>query len=424
MDSKQLARILGRVSITGLFAFSLGLAACGTGGATSSGGGTVCIATDFPVSGTDGSEGIPAQNGAELAATQNATLHGSYKLEIKKFDDAVNGVHNATQGAQNVTKMISDSCVVAMVGPFNSGVAGAEIPIATANSLAMISPANTNPGLTLSQYAQTYGFQFDKMHPAGKAEAYFRIPANDVAQGKEDAKIATDAGYKKAYVVDDSEPYGKGLADFFEQYFTSSGGTVIDTGSNRDEVSSKNTTNLGSLADKIKQAAPDVVFFGGVTSEGGAALRAALSQKGVNAPMVGGDGIADDPSFIQIAGATAAEGTTGTVAAPDLSGLSSNAGAQKFLSDYKAKYNTDPIAYSVNSYDAAQIEIAAINRVIDAGKTVNRANVLAEVAKTDYNGITGHITFDQNGDNAGQKVFSIYTVKSGKWTFVKEEPLQ
>ncbi len=422
MDSKRLARILGRVSLTGLFAFSLGLAACGTGGGAT-GGGQVCIATDFPVSGTDGSEGIPAQNGVELAVSQ-AKLHGNYTLTLKKFDDAVNGAHNATQGATNLTKMVADPCVVAAAGPFNSSVAGAEIPIASQNGLALISPSNTNPGLTLQQYAQTYGFNFDKLHPAGKPQAYFRICANDVAQGKEVAKLATEAGLKKAYVVDDSEPYGKGLADFFEQNFTASGGTVIDPAASRDEISAANTTNLGSLADKIKQAAPDVVFFGGVTSGGGAALRSALSSKGVAAPMYGGDGIAQDPSFIQIAGATAAEGSVGTVAAPDLSGLSSSAGAQAFEKAYKAKYNTDPIAYSVNSFDIGGLMVAAINRVIDSGKPVNRANVLAEIAKTSYDGITGHITFDQNGDNSGQKVFSVYKVQGGQWVFVKDEPLQ
>ena len=395
---------------------------CGAvgGGSSSAGGGTVCIGTDFPVSGTDGSEGIPAQNGAVLAATQNPSLHGNYKLQVKTFDDAVNGKHDATQGATNVTKMIQDSCIIAMVGPFNSGVAGAEIPIATQANLAMISPANTNPGLTVSQYAQEYGFDFSKMHPAGQPEAYFRIPANDVVQGREDAKIATDAGAKHAYVVDDSESYGKGLADFFSQYFQQNGGTLVG----RDSITSANTTQLASLVAKMKATSPDVVFFGGVTSGGGAALRQAMSSGGMGSvPMVGGDGIAQDPSFIQIAGASA-EGTTGTVAAPDLVGLASSPQAQAFVAAYKAKFNADPIAYSVNSYDCAMIEINAINKVIDAGQTVNRLNVLKQIAQTDYTGITGHITFDQNGDNAGAKVFSIYTVKNGTWQYVKTVPVQ
>jgi branched-chain amino acid transport system substrate-binding protein len=398
------------------------LASCGAVGGNSStaGGGTVCIGTDFPVSGTDASSGTPAQNGATLAIQQHPNLHGNYKLQVKTFDDAVNGVHNPTQGATNVTKMVSDSCILAMVGPFNSGVAGAEIPIATQANLTMISPANTNPGLTVQQYAQTYGFDFAKMHPAGQPEAYFRLPANDVVQGKEDAAIATEAGATKAYVVDDSEPYGKGLADFFSQYFQQSGGTILG----RDAITANNAAQLASLVAKIKATHPQVVFYGGVTANGGPALRLAMTTGGMSSvPMVGGDGIAGDPGFIQIAGASA-EGTTGTVAAPDISGLTGNSAAQKFQSDYKAAFNTDPITYSVVSYDAANIEINAINKVIDSGKAPTRQLVEAAVAATSYDGIIGHITFDQNGDNAGQKVFSIYTVKSGQWVFVKSVPVQ
>lgn len=419
MQQRKVLRSLAQVAVGALFV--AGIAGCGAVGGTSSAkGGTVCIATDFPVSGTDATAGLPAQNGAVLAAQQNKTLHGGYTLQIKTFDDAVNGAHNATQGATNVGKMATDSCILAMVGPFNSGVAGAEIPIATQAGLAMISPANTNPGLTLQQYAQAYGFDFAKMHPAGQPEAYFRIPANDVVQGKEDAQIALDAGAKKAYVVDDSESYGKGLADFFTQYFTAGGGATAG----RDSITGANTTQLAALVSKMAATHPDVVFYGGVTSGGGAALRQAMSSGGMSSvPMVGGDGIADDPSFTQIAGASA-EGTTGTVAAPDLLGLNSNPAANKFVADYKAAFNTDPIAYSVNSYDAAMIEIAAINKVIDSGKAPDRASVLANIASTSYDGITGHISFDQYGDNAGAKVFSIYTVKNGQWTYVKTVPVQ
>ena len=78
-----------------------------------------------------------------------------------------------------------------IVGPFNSGVAKAEIPIVNAaGGPVLISPTNTNPGLTLSQYATANGINFAKLHPAGKPDYYFRIPGNDVAQGKADAEVA------------------------------------------------------------------------------------------------------------------------------------------------------------------------------------------------------------------------------------------
>ena len=93
-------------------------------------------------------------------------------------------------------------------------------------------------------------------------------------------------------------------------------------------------SNLSTLADTIKNANPDVVFYGGITSGGGGALKKALVDKGFTRPMVGGDGIASDDNFLTTAGADAAVGTWGSVAAPDLSALSS-AAATKFTTDYK-----------------------------------------------------------------------------------------
>ncbi len=394
------------------------VAACGGGTTSGSGGPTgqsYCIGTDFPVSGTDGTEGLPAEHGADLAIAQ-AKLPNSNTLKVVNFDDAVNGAHNATQGATNVTTMIGNSCILAMVGPFNSGVAGAEIPIATAAGLGMISPANTNPGLTKQQYAQQYGYDFAKMHPSGKPEAYFRVPTTDDVQGAVDAQLALAAGFKKAYVIDDSESYGKGLADFFTQNFTSGGGATAG----RDSITANNTAQFSSLVTKMAATSPDLVFFGGVTSGGGAALRAAMSAGSMaSIPMYGGDGIAQDPSFVSIAGASAANGTVGTVAAPDIAGLTSSA-AQSFASAFQAKYNAQAIAYSVNSYDAANIEIKAISDIISSGQTPTRALVLAKIAGTSYDGITGHISFDANGDNAGAKVLSVYKVTGGNWVFVKQ----
>ena len=64
------------------------------------------------------------------------------------------------------------------------------------------------------------------------------------------------------------------------------------------------------------------------------------------------------------------------------------------------------------------IEITAIKNLIKAGKDVTRAAVRDEIAGISYDGVTGAISFEANGDNAGQKVFSIYSVGAdGKWSF-------
>lgn len=388
----------------------------GCGGGSTSVNKALKIATEFPVSGGDAPDTIPAQNGVDLAVQQNANLGSGYTLSfVHKDDEGSNGA-DPSIGASNVQALIDDSSVMGIVGPFNSGVAAAEIPKVEAAGIVEISPTNTNPGLTIQQYAAQYSINFAQLHPAGSKEYYFRVCANDVGQGKADAEIALSPQVHatSAFIVDDNTPYGKGLADFFTTNFTAGGGKTVGT---RTSISQSQVANLGSLATTIKNANPDIVFYGGVTSQGGAALKLDLVQIGYKGYMVGGDGIADDPGFIKTAGA-AAVGTIGTVAAPDPASLTSSA-ATTFVSQYKAAFPSAALLpYSAQAYDAAMMEITAIKSLISSGKTVTRAAIRDQIAGMTYAGVTGSISFDTNGDNSGSKVFSVYAVdQTGKWVF-------
>lgn len=407
-------------SVAALFVLSLSLAACGGTGTTS--GGVIKIATELPVSGTDASVGLPTQYGADLAVSQNTDLGSGYTLQIvHKNDEGTSGA-DASIGAANVSALLADPSVMAVVGPFNSGVAKAEIPVATNGGLVLMSPANTNPGLTKRQYAAARGINFDQLHPAGSKEYYFRVPATDDVQGKVDAQIALGApiNAKTAFVVDDSTTYGKGLADFFTSNFTSGGGTVVSSHS----ITPSEVSSMSSLAATIVAANPDTVFYGGVTSQGGGALKKALVAKGYTKPVVGGDGIADDPSWITTAGADAAGNTYGTVAAPDPASLTS-ADATKFTTDYHAfvagKPDSDLLPYSAAAYACAMIEIKAIKAIISSGKAPTRAAIRDYIAGNTFSTVIGNISFDANGDNAGDKVFSVYSIPAGgsAWQYTK-----
>jgi branched-chain amino acid transport system substrate-binding protein len=410
-------RIIAQSSFALLFAALFILSGCGSSSSGGSANKNLIIATELPVVGTDAGVGLPTQYGVDLAVSQ-ASLPNGYKLTVKHDNYAgANGPDTGIATA-NVTALVANSAVVAVVGPFNSGIAKVTIPISNNAGLVFISPANTNPGLTLSQYADANSINFSLLHPAGKPDAYFRIPGTDVVQGKVDAQIAAAApiSAKSAYVVDDNSVYGKGLADFFTQNFTSGGGTVSD----RQHITAAQVSNLNALATTIKGKGSDIVFYGGITSGGGGALKKSLVAAGYDKPMVGGDGIADDSAFLTTAG-DAAVNTYGTVAAPDTSSLTS-AAATKFVSDYTAFTASMPShdlqPYAAMSFDAANIEINAIKAVINAGKDVTRANVRDEVAKAQLSGVTGTITFDANGDNSGPKVFSVYAVDaSKKWVY-------
>ena len=393
------------------------LSGCG-GSSAGSGNKNIVIATLLPVSGTSAALGLPTQYGTDLAVSQNKDLGNGYTLSVdhENYQGASGADPAAATAASN--KLVNQADVIGMVGPFNSGIAKVSMPITNGAGLVSISPANTNPGLTLRQYAADNSINFDLLHPAGKPDAYFRIPGTDVVQGKVDAQIASSApiNAKTVYVIDDNTVYGKGLANFFVSNFQSSGGTVLD----RQSFTATQVSSAGSFADTIKAKNPDAIFFGGTTDSGVGAVKKALAADGFNKPWVGGDGIADDSAWLQTAGNGAA-GTYATVAAPDPASLSSSA-AQTFVTDYKAfvagKPNNDLVGYSAMSYDAAMIIITAVKNLIKDGKDVTRANVRDQVAGINYSGVTGNISFDANGDNSGPKVFAVYQVDAtNKWVY-------
>ena len=421
MQSSRFLRTVARVSVGGCFALVLSLSACGSSGATTNK--ALVIATEFPVSGADATDTLPAQYAVDLAVSQNATLGSGYTLSVLHENDEGTSGADANIGASNVQTLVDNAQVMGIVGPFNSGVAKAEIPIVNAaGGPVLISPTNTNPGLTLSDYATANGINFAQLHPAGKPDFYFRIPGNDVAQGKADAEVAlsSQVGCTKAFVVDDNTTYGVGLANFFTTAYTAGGGATVGT---RTSITADQVATFPSLATSIKSSGAQCVFYGGVTSAGGPILKKDLVAIGFTGYMVGGDGIADDPGFITTAGAAAA-GTIGTVAAPDTSTLTSGAAAT-FKSAYTTFVTGKPdnalLPYSAQAYDAAMIEITAIKNLITAGKAVTRLAVQQQISTISYPGVTGTLSFDANGDNAGAKVFSVYAVDpakaAGAWSF-------
>ena len=158
---------------------SLTLVVACTPASTGGGGGDkgeIIIASNFPTSGADRASGRGPEAGVAYAVQLTPTIKG-FKITHKPYDDSVNGVHDPQKGAQNFNDMVGNSKILGVVGPFNSNVARATIPVANRASLVMISPANTNECLT-----QTFSYcdpQPAALRPTGKNN-YFRIAALSV----------------------------------------------------------------------------------------------------------------------------------------------------------------------------------------------------------------------------------------------------
>ena len=148
-----------------------------------------------------------------------------FTVTINQQDDAVNGVHNPQQGAKNIQTLANDPTVIGIVGPYNSSVAQAEIPVSNAAGLMQCSPANTNPGLT----KPWGGADPLSLRPTNPTKiAYVRVATTDDLQGAAGADIAFNiAKATTAYVADDTQTYGKGLSDVFATQFAALGGKVL-----------------------------------------------------------------------------------------------------------------------------------------------------------------------------------------------------
>jgi branched-chain amino acid transport system substrate-binding protein len=418
------------LSVLAMSALLLALAGCSFFGTTRAGPRHLVIATLFAASGVYATTELPAQYGVDLAVSQ-AHLPDGYTVSVmhEDYGDATAGLKTDSAITTEVHALVNDSHVVGVVGPFSSREATLAMPITNLAGLSLISPTNTSPSLTLEFYAHDYGLNWSLVHPPGYPNRYFRLPANDVEQGQLDAYIAAHVlGAKTAFIVYDNSidgtggRYGADLASYFISAFTSVAGRTIVSAQAQTQGNMIDDFNIPELVAAIVARNPDLVYYGGVTSGGGAELKKALVLAGYTKPLLGGDGIANDPAWLTVAGSGAGD-TYGTVAVPDVSALTSRQ-AQQFVSAYEANYLANPpltaipTPDSVLAYDATNTLIAALSQAIQqgAGRSLSdlRTQTGAVLAspRFQYSGLTGKITFDRNGDNAGQRIFSVYKVSS------------
>jgi branched-chain amino acid transport system substrate-binding protein len=412
--------VLGVVAVMG-FAACNGTAA--TPGASASKG-TLKIGIELPLSGGEVANGVPTKNGVLLAIQEanKAGGVGGYQIADNTQDDAVNGAHDPNQGAKNIGTLAADADVIGVVGPFNSSVARAEIPVSNEAGLAQCSPANTGVDLT-----QTGSEVYRPKNP--NVRNYFRVATPDNIQGPAGGAYAyTDLGKKSAFVIDDTEAFGKGVADAFEGQFKKLGGTIVGRQGNDYKVNQDFTTILTAA----KALNPDVIYFGGTQVTGGGQVRKQMGAAGMlDIPFVGPDGIADlgtggaTGAFITLAGVENSANVHGTVAA-----IHDIPNAADFTAKYKAAFSADPGPYSGPAYACTQALLGALKNALAANpadKKAIREGVRADIFKgAEYDTVLGKIHFDANGDTS-QKFISFYKVDpaaeggKGGWVFVKQQ---
>jgi branched-chain amino acid transport system substrate-binding protein len=355
-----------------------------------------------------------AASSAANAEARANHLFGTCDLEYIAMDDAsvAKGKHDPLQGAQNIQQLAGDPAVLGVVGPFNSGVAVAELAIANRAGLALISPSNTDPGLTIPGSDPVIDTQ--ALQPSGHI-TYYRIISNDVVQAQVMAEFAVTARkLRSVYVIDDRDTYGTDLANYFEQSFRQAGGTVVKRTGLPDD-----TRDFRGALTEARSLGADAVFFGGVASDGSGLVSGQMKEIGLEATFLSGDGSVDPQYFID--GGVSGDGGNNRAyasSAPDATGLPT---ATSFNAVYTRTFSQQPVAYSAYGHDCTNILLDAIRQVVvahggtrDSDPAAFRAAVVAQIGREDWRGTIGETRFDPRGDTL-HRAFTIDQATGGSW---------
>jgi branched-chain amino acid transport system substrate-binding protein len=316
------------------------------------------------LTGPEATFGISSDNGLKLAVEETNKTGGvlGKQIELVTYDNR--GLPAETQTV--VEKLINRDKVVALIGEVASARSKAAAPICQTNKIPMISPASTNPEVTLI------------------GDYIFRVCFIDPFQATVMSKFALNSMKVKkvALLIDQKNAYSTGLADNFKKVFKEMGGEIV--GEQKYQAGDKDFK--GQLT-ALKTTNPEAVFIPGYyTDVGLIAIQA--REIGITVPLFGGDGWESE----KLTEGKAKDALEGCFFSTHVSAEDPNPKVQEFIKKYRDKYKIEPDAMSFLSYDAGMLLFDAIKRA----NSTNGQAIRDQLAKTkDFPGVTGNITINE-----------------------------
>jgi branched-chain amino acid transport system substrate-binding protein len=346
----------------------------------------VKVGVGGPMTGGSAAFGAQFKQGVEQAVEDINAAGGilGQKVVLYVGDDRA----DPKEGVSVANKFAADG-VKFVIGHFNSGVTIPASDVYMENGMLVITPGATNPKVT----------------DRGMWNV-FRVCGRDDQQGSAAGAIIADKFKgKRVAIIHDKTTYGQGLAEETRKAMNAKGlRAVMFEGVNKDDK------DFTALVSKLKAANPDLIYWGGLHDTAGLIVRQ-MRDQGVKAPLMGGDGMADD-EFAAIAG-PGADGTLMTFT-PDPRNNPKN---KDIVELFRKKRGFEPQAYTLYSYAALQI----IKQAAEQAKSVDPKKV-ADVMHSGkvFNTVLGDLTFDKRGDITGYIIagttrnpYVLYTWKKG-----------
>ncbi|MGH2704340.1 MAG: branched-chain amino acid ABC transporter substrate-binding protein [Actinomycetota bacterium] len=381
---------LGPVALLALM--SLLAAACGrdtTGGGGGEAKPTYKIVFMGDLTGPNKSLCIGPKNTGQLLAEQG-NKSGDLPVKIEYVPEDTQG--DRDKAVPIAQKYVADASVIAILGPCFSGESFSTGPHFEAAGIPRVSPSATNPGLA------QLGWKY-----------WFRTIAND----DEQSGITPDVFKKyvksqKVFIGHDKTAYGEGLATLVRDKSVAAGVNVVGF-----EAVDPGKEDYSALVTKVTGSEADTFYWGAYEKEAGLIVKQ-LREKGFKGTFVAADGTKGS-DFLAV-GAASADGAVITCPCVDPT-TTDDPVAKKFVSDYRAKFNSEPTIYTSEANDAMLVIFEALKKAGTPTSDIKayRDKVRDAIAKTKLKGITRVIEFQASGEMKVPPGIFLYKVEGGKY---------
>jgi branched-chain amino acid transport system substrate-binding protein len=355
---------------------------------------TIKIVTHGPMSGFLAAGWTNLVHAVELALAQAAPSFEAlgFKIELVTYDDQ----DDMSVAVGNAKEIVADPEILCGVGHYTSRIFRQTQDLYHRAGLAFIGPSTTAPTVTEFEYPEIN-----------------RLLGRDDFQGPAGAMFAEAQGMKRAFVIGQTNPLAQANASYFR---SEAGRRGIDV------VASMKTdamTGFEAAVEAVLATQAEVVYFSTFSPDQAGAFFREAREAGYQGVFLGYDGM-NSPALVTAAGPLAIEGGglfyTATGAEPQ-----HYPEAAEFVSDYQLRFGEDPQMWAAQAYDAARVCLNAVREAAAAigGAVPTRAEVASAVRATrGFDGITGTITFNANGelDPARYFVFRVDSVDPGDWS--------
>ena len=363
------------------------------------------IVSDMPLRGGRGLPTLQMSEAIAYVLRQRGFRAGRFTLGYQACDDstAQTGSFDQEKCAANAKLYAATPAVIGEVGPYNSGCAYAQIPIAGRARdapLAMVSPTNSDVALTRTTRITPEGM-LPRLYPGGRRN-YARVYPREDVQAAASAVMARDLGAGRVAVLSDGG-FGETQAFHFARAARRLGIRVA--------VARRWRPGAGGyrqLAGAIADARVDAVYVSGLLdTSGGQVIKDLRARLPAGTELIGNDGLLPISALFASAG-RAARGMY--VSVPELPVKRLPREGRHFVARFAATQG-GRVVHPQSVY-AAQAADVLLDAIADSNGT--RASVVSELARTRLRrGLIGSLAFDSAGDAIRAPVTIVRAARGG-----------